>query len=342
MLLVVAEQDEIAPASSVRRVAALARDAEVAFSTTARTSRSTPVRSSRTRWPGRSRSCGGTSAREGRDGLASQVAHRPGREHQQHDGDVRDGARDQHVAVAERLAQRQSAPARRAPRPASRARRRSRRARASAPRRSPASRTLQPMLKTSTPAPATNAPSTSGTTSGSSPRISNGSPNVAIPSIPASSGRRSWTPHHDHGHHQQSDRLRGQHVAPARNPERLPRQGRGEREPGARVDHVQHPEAGDHHPKPPGCRAKKPHPSRRSRSIPGDDVTERTAAGSRSRVSSRADVSQVVLVNDLKSAGYYTIQFNAANLASGMYFYRIVAEGNGQNFISTKKMVVVK
>jgi len=48
------------------------------------------------------------------------------------------------------------------------------------------------------------------------------------------------------------------------------------------------------------------------------------------------------LVKDIKTAGYYTIQFNASNLASGMYFYRIVAEGNGQNFVSTKKMVLIK
>jgi hypothetical protein len=48
------------------------------------------------------------------------------------------------------------------------------------------------------------------------------------------------------------------------------------------------------------------------------------------------------LVNDVKTAGYYTIQFNASNLASGMYFYRISAEGNGNNFVSTKKMVLIK
>jgi hypothetical protein len=48
------------------------------------------------------------------------------------------------------------------------------------------------------------------------------------------------------------------------------------------------------------------------------------------------------LVNEVKTAGYYTAQFNGANLASGMYFYRINAEGSGQNFVTTKKMVLIK
>ncbi|MBK8550298.1 MAG: T9SS type A sorting domain-containing protein [Ignavibacteria bacterium] len=48
------------------------------------------------------------------------------------------------------------------------------------------------------------------------------------------------------------------------------------------------------------------------------------------------------LVNEVKTAGYYSVQFNGANLASGMYFYRINAEGNSQNFVSTKKMVLIK
>jgi hypothetical protein len=44
------------------------------------------------------------------------------------------------------------------------------------------------------------------------------------------------------------------------------------------------------------------------------------------------------IVNEVKTAGYYTVSFNASNLASGMYFYRISAS----NFVSTKKMVLVK
>ena len=45
-----------------------------------------------------------------------------------------------------------------------------------------------------------------------------------------------------------------------------------------------------------------------------------------------------VLVNEFKNAGSYLVGFNAANLPSGAYFYRIVSGG----FIETKKMLLVK
>lgn len=44
------------------------------------------------------------------------------------------------------------------------------------------------------------------------------------------------------------------------------------------------------------------------------------------------------LVNEVKQAGYYTADFNAAGLSSGIYFYSISAAG----FNQTKKMVLVK
>jgi len=44
------------------------------------------------------------------------------------------------------------------------------------------------------------------------------------------------------------------------------------------------------------------------------------------------------LVNEQKSAGNYTVNFNAGNLASGMYLYKLQAG----NFTSVKKMLVVK
>lgn len=50
----------------------------------------------------------------------------------------------------------------------------------------------------------------------------------------------------------------------------------------------------------------------------------------------------LILVNDQKQAGYYTIQINASSLSSGTYFYRIVAEGNGESYVMTKKAILIK
>jgi Secretion system C-terminal sorting domain len=46
----------------------------------------------------------------------------------------------------------------------------------------------------------------------------------------------------------------------------------------------------------------------------------------------------LTLVNETKDAGYYTAEFDGSNLASGVYFYRLISEG----FTSTKKMLLVK
>ncbi len=46
-----------------------------------------------------------------------------------------------------------------------------------------------------------------------------------------------------------------------------------------------------------------------------------------------------VLVDQQQSAGYHTIRFNASSYSSGMYFYRLVADGN---VIETKKMLLIK
>ena len=44
------------------------------------------------------------------------------------------------------------------------------------------------------------------------------------------------------------------------------------------------------------------------------------------------------LVNEEKVAGYYSVEFNAATLPSGVYFYRIQAG----EFVQTKKMILIK
>lgn len=49
-----------------------------------------------------------------------------------------------------------------------------------------------------------------------------------------------------------------------------------------------------------------------------------------------------VLVNNFLTADYHTAEFDGSDLASGVYFYRITAEGSGQVFSKTMKMVLVK
>ncbi len=44
------------------------------------------------------------------------------------------------------------------------------------------------------------------------------------------------------------------------------------------------------------------------------------------------------LLNQIKAAGSYTLQFNASNLPSGVYFYKLETD----NFIDTKKMLLIK
>jgi len=48
--------------------------------------------------------------------------------------------------------------------------------------------------------------------------------------------------------------------------------------------------------------------------------------------------------NEFKKAGRYTATFSESNLASGVYFYRIVADpfGKADKFVQSKKMVLVK
>ena len=48
------------------------------------------------------------------------------------------------------------------------------------------------------------------------------------------------------------------------------------------------------------------------------------------------------LVDRLQQAGYYTVNFNASALASGVYFYQINAQGKNQNYVKAMKMVLIK
>ncbi len=46
----------------------------------------------------------------------------------------------------------------------------------------------------------------------------------------------------------------------------------------------------------------------------------------------------VNLVNEEKLAGRYSVNFNASNLSSGVYFYRMLAG----SFVETKKLILLK
>jgi hypothetical protein len=52
------------------------------------------------------------------------------------------------------------------------------------------------------------------------------------------------------------------------------------------------------------------------------------------------------LVQQKLDAGKYSVDFDATGLASGIYFYSIIAgdpsSSSGQGFVQTKKMVLVK
>lgn len=50
----------------------------------------------------------------------------------------------------------------------------------------------------------------------------------------------------------------------------------------------------------------------------------------------------MTLVDEEKKADYYSIEFDGSGLASGVYFYRIIARGSLQQFAKTMKMVLVK
>ena len=49
-----------------------------------------------------------------------------------------------------------------------------------------------------------------------------------------------------------------------------------------------------------------------------------------------------MLLNENLTAGEYKINFNASNLPSGVYMYRLNVNGEKANFTDTKKLILVK
>ncbi|MFH1528397.1 MAG: T9SS type A sorting domain-containing protein, partial [Bacteroidota bacterium] len=56
------------------------------------------------------------------------------------------------------------------------------------------------------------------------------------------------------------------------------------------------------------------------------------------RVYDMLGIEVKTLVNEYNSAGSYRVEFNASNLSSGTYFYRLTTE----NFTEIKKLILVK
>lgn len=48
------------------------------------------------------------------------------------------------------------------------------------------------------------------------------------------------------------------------------------------------------------------------------------------------------LVNDYQNAGLHSVEFDAKQLASGFYYYRLITNSNGNDITITKKMMLVK
>lgn len=48
------------------------------------------------------------------------------------------------------------------------------------------------------------------------------------------------------------------------------------------------------------------------------------------------------LVNEELKAGQYAVNYNAANLPSGVYLYRLTVDGTNSTFVDTKKLILVK
>ena len=50
------------------------------------------------------------------------------------------------------------------------------------------------------------------------------------------------------------------------------------------------------------------------------------------------------LVNEFKNEGSYSVQFNAFNIPSGLYYYRLKVQSQDtkNSFVDTKKMVLLK
>lgn len=78
---------------------------------------------------------------------------------------------------------------------------------------------------------------------------------------------------------------------------------------------------------------------------PSTVISWRTAAAGRHalKIYDMLGSTVTVLVDEIKEAGSHSIEFDGSLYTSGVYFYRLVANGfNGEQFIATKKLLLIK
>jgi len=73
---------------------------------------------------------------------------------------------------------------------------------------------------------------------------------------------------------------------------------------------------------------------------PNTTISWQSPAGSRQTIKVYDVLGNEIatIVDEYKPAGKYEVEFNAGNLTSGTYFYKIISD----NFAETRKMILLK
>ena len=74
------------------------------------------------------------------------------------------------------------------------------------------------------------------------------------------------------------------------------------------------------------------------------EIYEQTMVIARTAANAHSEIKEVAsLINQDLTAGVHNVDFNAAGINSGVYFYRLEATGaNNAKFVDVKKMILMK